>query len=126
MVYSDITKRWWHSYCNLENTSGNRLRRRRLSPTRYSKGEWGHEEKSEGRTRPEDLWSVGGNATAPINRPYIGSGGRGSGGKTVDGLGSRPRRGNNIDYLVERRQTGGWLAAQLEEAGGVERGPVPM
>ena len=55
-------------------------------------------------------------AMAAINRRYIGNGcweGCGDGG-----LDTRPRQGKNIDYLVERRQTGGWLAEWPEEPGG--------
>ena len=53
---------------------------------------------------------------AAINRRYIDSGCREGGGG--GGLGARPRQGKSIDYLVERRQTGGRLAAQPEEPEG--------
>lgn len=55
---------------------------------------------------------------AAINRQYIDSGCWKSGGGGGGGLGARPRQGKSIDYLVERRQTGGRLAAQPEEPGG--------
>lgn len=60
--------------------------------------------------------SKGGKAMAAINRRYIDSGcWEGGGG---GGLGARPRQGKSIDYLVQRRQTGGRLAAQPEEPEG--------
>lgn len=60
--------------------------------------------------------SKGGKAMAAINRRYIDSAWWGGGGG--GGLGARPRQEKSIDYLVERRQTGGRLAAQPEEPEG--------